>query len=105
MQFECPDYKTWKDSCKHLFAAMLFIKNTGKQTTEGLNGFNGNVAHAVQSDLAPERQTESKENVSKLAQCNVPHLEPKPFDRHRMVTRLAVLNTATDIAKTWGETC
>jgi hypothetical protein len=34
VQCECPDDKTRKESCEHLFTAMLFVKNRGK---EGLN--------------------------------------------------------------------
>ncbi|MGE5444571.1 MAG: SWIM zinc finger family protein [Ignavibacteriales bacterium] len=42
MTCTCPDYKTRKEACKHLFAAMLFVKNRGKQRIEDLEGFNGN---------------------------------------------------------------
>jgi len=48
MQFECPDYKTREQTCKHIFPEMLFTKNRGKQTVEHLDGrshdSNGNSA-------------------------------------------------------------
>ena len=39
MTCNCPDYKTRKEACKHLFAAMLFVKNRGKQTIDDLPGY------------------------------------------------------------------
>ncbi|MGE5443983.1 MAG: hypothetical protein ACM3SR_05185, partial [Ignavibacteriales bacterium] len=43
MTCTCPDYKTRKETCKHLFADMLFVKNRGKQSIADLEGFNGKV--------------------------------------------------------------
>ena len=36
MQCECSDYKTRKQTCKHIFATMLFVKNMRRQTIEHL---------------------------------------------------------------------
>ncbi|MGE5444759.1 MAG: SWIM zinc finger family protein [Ignavibacteriales bacterium] len=82
MQCECPDYKTRKEACKHLLAAMLFVRNRRKQTIEDLDGYNGNGNGSTHKDV------ESAKDVS------------KPFDRQSTITRLAVLNTATEILKT-----
>ncbi len=91
MQCECPDYNTRKQICKHIYSAMLFAKNRGKQTVEHLdghnNGFNGDGANPV---------TQSKHTPSKAQEAN-----SKDFNRQATIhTRLAVLNTATEILKT-----
>lgn len=39
MQCDCPDYRTRKQTCKHLFAALLFVKNQGMKIIEDLPGF------------------------------------------------------------------
>ncbi len=54
MQCECPDYKARKQTCKHLFAAMLVVKNRGKQGIENLEAFTGNVPHEELSNLSPK---------------------------------------------------
>jgi hypothetical protein len=52
MTCTCPDYRTWKETCKHLFASMLFTKNRGKQIIEGLEGFNDN-GNSAKSEIEP----------------------------------------------------
>ncbi len=43
MTCSCPDYRTRKQSCKHIFASMLFSRNREKQGLEHLDGHsNGN---------------------------------------------------------------
>ncbi|MGE5443921.1 MAG: hypothetical protein ACM3SR_04875 [Ignavibacteriales bacterium] len=88
MQCECPDYRTRKETCKHLFAAMLFIKNRGKQSIEHLNGFS-NGSNGARSE------SETKGASNKHQESN-----SKDFNRQSTITRLAVLNTATEILKT-----
>lgn len=48
IQCDCPDYRTLKQTCKHIFICFLFAKNRGKQTIEQLddhsNDSNGNSA-------------------------------------------------------------
>jgi SWIM zinc finger len=78
----CPDYKKRKEACKHLFAAMLFVKNRGRVTIENLEGFNGN------GNGSTHKAVESAKDA------------PKHLDRQSTITRLAVLNTATEILKT-----
>jgi hypothetical protein len=90
MQCECPDYRTRKQTCKHIFAAMLFVKSRGKQTIEHLddhnNGFNGDGANPV---------TQSKHTHNKLQEAN-----SKEFNRQATITRLAVINSAIELLKT-----
>lgn len=90
MQCDCPDHRTRKQTCKHLFAAMLFVKNRGKQTIQHLNGFdydsNGN---------GSKPYPESKNTPNKTQEAHT-----KEFDRQARITRLAVLNAATEILKT-----
>ncbi|MGE5444087.1 MAG: SWIM zinc finger family protein [Ignavibacteriales bacterium] len=87
MTCTCPDYRTRKEPCKHLFAAMLFVKNSGKQKIEGLNG---------------NPKTEPKDTANKPVEAQK-QADNKPFDRQSNITRLAVLNTATEILKTHGK--
>jgi hypothetical protein len=69
---------------------LLFTKNRGKQTIEHLNGHthgsNGN---------GTKPESETKDTSDKPQEVN-----NKDFDRQRTITRLAVLNTATEILKT-----
>lgn len=87
----CPDYKGRKEPCKHLFAAMLFVKNRGKQIIEGLEN-----SHAgIKNGSGANPQPESKEVPDKPQEAH-----SKEFDRQATyITRLAVLNTATEILK------
>ncbi|MGE5444085.1 MAG: SWIM zinc finger family protein [Ignavibacteriales bacterium] len=85
----CPDYKNRKEACKHLSAAMLFVKNRGKDKIGHLEGFNGNGNGRKDKESVKEPSDNPKEANS------------KPFDRQStIITRLAVLNTATEILKT-----
>jgi hypothetical protein len=64
MQCDCPDYRTRKQTCKHIFAAMLFAKNRGKATIEHLvghsNSTNGNGAKSCpESKNAPNKSQEA----------------------------------------------
>ena len=71
VQCECPDYKSRKEACKHLFAAMLFVKNRGKQIVEDLPGF-------TWADEVRDMQPKTKDKVQTFAQLweaeNVPSL-------------------------------
>jgi hypothetical protein len=89
MQCECPDYKTRKQTCKHLFAAMLFVKNRGKQGIEHLNGF-------IDGSNGAKSESESKGASNNHQESN-----SKDFNRQSTITRLAVINTATEILKTY----
>ncbi|MGE5443637.1 MAG: hypothetical protein ACM3SR_03435 [Ignavibacteriales bacterium] len=80
MTCTCPDYRTRKEPCKYLFAAMLFIKNRGKATIEHLEG-HSNGAKSESDDKPKEAHS-------------------RDFNRQATITRLAVLNTATEILKT-----
>lgn len=75
MQCECPDYRTRKQTCKHIFAAMLFVKNRGKQGVEHLdshsNGSNSNSAKPV---------AESKHTPNKVQEAN-----SKDFNRQATI--------------------
>ncbi len=91
MVCNCPDHSTRKQLCKYIFASLLFTNNRGKQTIEHLEGHshdsNGNGA---KSENEPRNGT----NKSQEAQI-------KDFNRQTTITtRLAVLNTATEILKT-----
>ncbi|MGE5446222.1 MAG: hypothetical protein ACM3SR_16775 [Ignavibacteriales bacterium] len=90
MQCECPDYKTRKQTCKHLFAAMLFVKNRGKQGIEHLNGFSNDFnRNGAKSNPDPKHISNK-----------VREAYSKDFDKQATITRLATLNTATEILKT-----
>lgn len=88
MTCTCPDYRTRKESCKHLFAAMLFVKNRGKQTIEGLDG-NGKTLSENIHEAKPAETPNSK---------NEPR--SKEFDRQAVITRLATINSAIEALKT-----
>jgi hypothetical protein len=89
MECECPDYRTRKQTCKHIFAAMLFLKNRGKQTIEHLNGFS-------KGSNGPKSEPEPKYTPNKAQEAH-----SKDFNRQATITtRLAVLDTATEILKT-----
>lgn len=96
MQCGCPDYTTRKQACKHIFACLLFVKNRGKQRIEHLNSF-GNSSTGSDSHSESNRTTEpkSKDTLNKPKEAH-----SKDFDRQGTITRLAVLNTATEILKT-----
>jgi hypothetical protein len=78
MTCSCPDYKTRKEACQHLFTAKLFVKNRNRTVIQDLDGF-------TWVDEMRDMQPEAKDNVSLVAQSNpkklVPQGEPKPFDR------------------------
>jgi hypothetical protein len=77
MKCECPDYKTRRQPCKHIFASLLFVKNRGKQRIENLEGFS-NGANSKESISQPE----SKDASSKLVEGHKDH------DRQSIITRL-----------------
>lgn len=90
MTCSCPDYKTRKQTCKHIYASLLFTKNRGKQTVEHLNSHdNGSNGNGAKSEV------ESKHDPN-----TVQEVHNKDFDKQATITRLAVLNTATEILKT-----
>lgn len=91
MQCECPDYRTRKQTCKHLFAAMLFVKNRGKQTIEHLNGHsNDSNGNGVKPEF------ESKHTPNKAQEAH-----SKDFDKRASnYTGLAVINSAIELLKT-----
>ncbi len=66
MQCDCPDYNARKEACKHLFAALLFVKNRGKEKMEGPEGFNGNGHAKTEVKVASNKPLETRS---------------KPFDR------------------------
>lgn len=82
MQCECPDYRTRKETCKHLFAATLFVKNREKETIEDLESISVNGKGSARKDVGSTKDTH------------------KPLERQSSITRVAVLNTATEILKT-----
>lgn len=97
MTCTCPDYRTRKEACKHLFAAMLFVKNRGKQTIEDLPGFTwvDEIRDMPSSFDKPKLEGGAKELSNKPQEAH-----SKKFDRQATITRLAVLNTATEVLKT-----
>jgi hypothetical protein len=55
MQCECPDYRTRKQTCKHIFACLLFAKNRGKQVIEHPNiRTNGSNENRTKSEPKPK---------------------------------------------------
>lgn len=90
---DCPDYMNRKQACKHYYAACLFLKNRCKPTIEHLEGFtNGN---------GTSSQSQSKSKVeSKYVHYKNKAGSGKGYDRQSTITRLAVLNTATEVLKT-----
>ncbi len=71
---ECPDYQNRKEACKHYFAACFFQKNGCK----------------VVKDSTPVNTCGKRGTSGKRSESN----------RQEVITRLAVLNTATEILKT-----
>lgn len=67
---------------------MLFVKNRGKQTVEHLEG----------SQNANDNDVITSESKKTFDNLNETH--SKEFDRQSTITRLVVLNTATEILKT-----
>lgn len=94
MKCTCPDYKTRKESCKHIFASLLFTKNRGKQTIEDLNGFaNGSNG---KSDSQSKSELASKDTSNKSVEGRY-----KDFDRQSTISpRLATINSAIEALKT-----
>jgi len=91
---------------------MLFVKNRGKNTVEDLEGGNGKVHHDgqvhhdAQDNVPPVAQSTPSEIIhqgTKETSEKPKEAQNKPFDRQATITRLAVLNTATEIIKTWGK--
>jgi hypothetical protein len=82
---ECPDYKSRKRACKHVFAGLLFSKNRGKVKSEHLEEFSNGNGSNPEINSRPETKTENHHNS---------------YDKQATITRLAVLNTATEILKT-----
>jgi hypothetical protein len=90
MQCECPDYRTRKQTCKHIYACLLFAKNRGKQVIEHLNiRTNGSNENRTKSEPKPTHTPNKAQEA-----------HSKGFDKQATITRLAVLNTATEILKT-----
>lgn len=87
MQCEWPDYKTRKEPCKHLFAAMLLVKDRGEQTVEHLEGFN-------ETDIGTTKP-ESKEPSH-----NLKEVHSNECHRQATITRVAVINSAIELLKT-----
>jgi hypothetical protein len=83
---ECPDHKTWKGVCKHYYAARVFQKN-------GCNVVNGKV-HTNVNGNGTKSAIEPKHTTNNV------QAHYKGFDRQATITRVAVLNTATEILKT-----
>src|SRR5574340_659609 len=82
MRCKCPDNAHTKRACKHIFASLAYIKAR-------YNG-NGNVG-------APKDLERDKNNSRPKGDNS------KNFDRQSTITRLAVLNTATEILKTYRQ--
>ncbi len=85
MQCDCPDHRTRKQTCKHIFACLLFTKNRGKQTIEHLDGYSNGCKPASEAKHTPKKLQEAHN---------------KDLDKQATITRLATLNTATEILKT-----
>lgn len=64
MTCTCPDYKTSKEACKHLFASMLFVKIRGKSKIEHLDG------HIISPDNNARAESESKQPADKLQEAH-----------------------------------
>ncbi|MGE5445793.1 MAG: hypothetical protein ACM3SR_14565 [Ignavibacteriales bacterium] len=95
MTCTCPDYRTRKEACKHLFAAMLFVKNRGRTVIQDLDGFTWVDEIRDMPSSYDKPKPEAKDTSDKPTEAPT-----KPFDRQSTITRLAVLNTATEILKT-----
>jgi hypothetical protein len=109
MKCECPDYKNNRRPCKHIFACLLFVKNRGKQSIENLEGIElrqPQVSQETKLDLITANDNGATHKDVEDA-CGKSGLSGKRvesgFDKQFTITRLAVLNTATEIAKTWGK--
>jgi uncharacterized Zn finger protein len=96
MQCNCPDNTSRMQPCKHIFACLLFVKNRGKQKIEQLDS-HGNSSTGSDSHSESNRtvKPKSKDALSKPVEAH-----NKDFDRQFTITRLATLNTATEILKT-----
>jgi hypothetical protein len=73
MQCECPDYRTRKQTCKHIFAFLLFVKHRRKERIEHLDEANccyvttisnGN-DNGIKSDPQSKSYPESKHTSNK----------------------------------------
>lgn len=90
MTCDCPDHRTRKETCKHLFGAMAFVKNRGKAKIEHINNHsNGSNSNGANSD------SESKHTPNKPQEAH-----SKDFDKQATITRLAVINSAIELLKT-----
>ena len=87
---ECPDYRSRRQACKHYFAACFFQKNRGKVKIEHLNGFEDNKGFNPNPETPSKSETNTKSNSIS-------------YDKQRVITRLACLNTAVEVLKTNGE--
>ncbi len=85
MVCNCPDHRTRNQPCKHIFASLLFTKNRGKQTIEHLDGYSNGCKPASEAKHTPKKLQEAHN---------------KDLDKQATITRLATLNTATEILKT-----
>jgi hypothetical protein len=91
MQCECPDYRTRKQTCKHIFTCLLFVKNRGKQTIEHLDGHSNDSS----GNSTKPPVVESKHTPNKAQEAN-----SKDFNRQATITRLAIINSAIEVLKT-----
>lgn len=81
MQYECPDHKTRKQTCKHLFACLLFVQNRGKQQIEHLDGHcNGPNGNGAKSEPEPKHTPNKAQET-----------HSKGFDKQATITRLRFL--------------
>jgi len=93
MACTCPDYRTRKDTCKHLFAALLFVKNRGKEKIEDLEG--DWLTEMMNSTEYDKPKPEANNTANKPKEAHY-----KDFDRQATKsTRLAVLNTAVELLR------
>jgi hypothetical protein len=79
MVCNCPDHRTRKQTCKHIFASMLFTKNRGKQTIEHLDGYSND--NGIKSNSQSSSEPESKQHSNKPTEAH-----SKEFDRQSTIT-------------------
>lgn len=100
MTCTCPDYRTRKETCKHLYASMLFTKNRGKQTVEHLDEVNCRYVTTNSNGNSSHKDTESIKDPSKNHATKPQEAHSKDFSRQSTITRLAVINSAIELLKT-----
>ena len=96
MTCTCPDYQKRHEPCKHVFAACLYVKYHSKESVEHFDG------HVINSNGA-KVQPETKEPSPKPLPLDAKAAQGKDFNRQATITRLAVINSAIEIVKTWGK--